>query len=174
MQSANLRFQATLRGVLEDPLRSPPPHRAAAYPQGHRTPPSVLRTLVRRAQQRPRRPPYLAPVGVLVDVRSGHPGDDQAHTHDGEARENLEPHLGTANSLQTATGSSKVTGFYRTSGSTQEGAVPCRAQEEATAAAEAQKGLAFLCPRALPRCGVSLRQRRARSGPVRGGCSRAW
>ena len=38
---------------------------------------------------------FLAPVGEIVDVCSGHPRDDQAHPHNGETRENLEPQLHT-------------------------------------------------------------------------------
>ena len=37
----------------------------------------------------------LAPIGELVDVNSGHPRDDQAHPHNGEAREHFKPPLYT-------------------------------------------------------------------------------
>ena len=38
---------------------------------------------------------FLALVGEIVDVCSGHTRDNQAHPHYGEARENLEPQLHT-------------------------------------------------------------------------------
>ena len=44
---------------------------------------------------------FLAPVGEIVDVCSGHPRDDQAHPHNGEARENLEPQLHTVTHTPT-------------------------------------------------------------------------
>lgn len=124
------RVSAFRQHSKEDPLRGPHPHRA----ERQRIQTATVVPTVRKA-----RPPYLAPVGKLVDVRSGHPGDGQAHAHNGEARENLEPHLRTVtptpNRNRLVRGRQLSPSFWRHA----EGAVPCMAQEEATVAAGAQK-----------------------------------